>query len=1037
MDATRARVVAALEAQATRPRATYRVQFHRGFTFREATAVVPYLAALGVSHLYASPYLKARPGSTHGYDIVDHGVLNPEIGSEADYDAMVRALGDHGLGQILDIVPNHMGIGAEGNKWWLDVLENGPASPYAPFFDIDWKPLKEELRNKVLLPVLGDQYGQVLENQELTLAFDRATGSFWITYYENRWPVAPGSVARILEHRQDALASALGAPAPVGAGAPPPDPASVSPALAEYQSIVTAIHNLPPREETDPAKVALRHREKEVIKRRLAAICEAEPAVCRFIEENIQLVNGRKGEPRSFDLLDEILSEQAYRLAYWRVAAEEINYRRFFDVNDLAAIRMNDPQVFESTHRLVLDLLRTGKVQGLRIDHPDGLFDPLGYFRTLQRARIRQVCEAEVGAAPGGEGQARSALVERAVAEIETLGQADPASAAARPLFLVVEKILGPGEPLPAQWPVWGTTGYEFLNVLGGLFAARDEARRLDEMYERLIGRRIHFPDLVYECKKLIMYVSMASETNVLGHQLNRLSERNRWSRDFTLYSLTQALREIIACFPVYRTYICATKDLASERDRAYVEQAVHAARHRNPAIDASIFGFIRDVLLLRFPSRLSEEDRAMQREFVMKFQQVTGPVMAKGVEDTAFYRYNRLVSLNEVGGEPERMGTTAAEFHRMNWERLERWPGSLATTSTHDTKRSEDVRARIHVLSEVARDWRGAVALWRRMNARRKVVVEGAPAPDANDEYLLYQTLVGSWPLEGATGEALAAYRERIQAYMAKATREAKVNTSWINPNPDYDGAVRDFVAALLEESPGNRFVPELAAFVGRIARPGLVNSLAQTVLKLLSPGVPDVYQGTEVWDLSLVDPDNRRPVDYALRARALDDLRARSAQEGLQALATELAGRLEDPRTKLFVVHRALEARRQAPGLFHRGAYLPVEAEGARAAHVIGFVRHRPEGDEPFGTALAVVPRLATRLVRSPEALPLGPEAWGDTFVPLPVEVGARRFVNRFTGARLSVSQRGGHAGFPLAALLSQFPVALLVSAGEESFA
>lgn len=1031
MDTTRARILTRLEAGVARPRATYRVQFHKAFTFRDAAAIAPYLAALGVSHLYASPFLKARPGSTHGYDIVDHGVLNPEIGSEADYDAMAAALREQGLGQILDIVPNHMGVGDEANRWWLDVLENGPASPYAPFFDIDWNPLKEELRNKVLLPVLGDQFGQVLENQELQLTLDEQ--GFWVRYHDRRFPIAPRSVARILEHRIEQLAQALGTPAPVGAGAPS-EPATVPQALAEYQSIITAIDNLPPREETDPVKVALRHREKEVIKRRLVALCQEEPRILEFIKDNVRIFNGSKGDPRSFDRLDELLADQAYRLAYWRVAAEEINYRRFFDVNDLAAIRMNDARVFEATHRLVLDLVKAGKVHGLRIDHPDGLFDPLGYFQALQRARIRQEVEAEVGGGGDGAGESRSALVERLVADLGALAAVDPASVVARPLFLVVEKVLGPGEPLPAQWPVSGTTGYEFLNVLGGLFVAKDETRRIDEVYERLIGRRIPFRDLVYECKKLIMYVSMASETNVLGHELNRLSERNRWSRDFTLYSLTQALREIIACFPVYRTYVSPTKDLVSDRDRAYVEQAVHAAKRRNPAIDASIFDFIKNVLLLRFPTRLSEEDRAMQREFVGKFQQVTGPVTAKGVEDTAFYRYNRLVSLNEVGGEPDRMGTTAAEFHRMNWERLERWPGSLATTSTHDTKRSEDVRARITVLSEVARDWRAAVSLWRRMNARKKAEVDGAPAPDANEEYLLYQTLVGSWPLEGASGEALAAYRERIQAYMAKATKEAKVNTSWVNPNPGYDGAVRDFVAALLDDAPGNRFLPELAAFAGRITRFGLMHSLAQTVLKLASPGVPDIYQGTEWWDFSLVDPDNRRPVDYPSRARALEAMRARIAEDGPGPLAAELAASLADPRTKQFVLHRTLEARREAPELFHRGAYLPLEAEGSRAAHVLGFVRHRPDGGEPFGTVLAVVPRLATRLVRTPEGLPVGPDVWGDTFVPLPVEVGGHAFVNRFTGERLSVEQRGGRAGLLLAALLAQFPVALLVSAGSE---
>ncbi len=1006
------RVTEVLATSAVPLCSTYRIQFNTGFTFRDAAAIVPYLAALGVSHLYASPYLKARPGSMHGYDIADHGSLNPEIGSEADYEAMVETLHAHGMGQLLDVVPNHMGIAGSSNAWWADVLESGPGSPHAGFFDIDWDPIKPELRNTVLLPVLGDQYGRVLENQELVLAFEQ--GGFWITYHEHRWPIAPETFTQLLELRIDELTAALG-----------PD----NPALQEYRSVITAVNNLPRREETDPARVAERQREKEVIKRRLAALCEAEPEVCRFVEENVRIFNGTRGDPRSFDRLDRLLTDQAYRLSYWRVAAEEINYRRFFDINDLAALRMDNPAVFEATHRLVLDLLARGRVDGLRIDHPDGLFDPRGYFRALQRARVRQVGEQLLEEYPDADGDGREARLAALLARFDALLDADPAAPDARPLFTVVEKILGPGEPLPESWPVSGTVGYEYLNALGGLFVDASRAAGLDELYARIVGDRVSFPDLVYECKKLIMRTSMASETNVLGQQLNRRSERNRWSRDFTLYSLTQAIREIIACFPVYRTYINGAADEVSDRDRAYIELAVQRAKRRNPAGDPSIFDFVRDVLLLRFPDSLGEEDRALQRDFVMKFQQVTGPVMARGLEDTAFYRYNRLVSLNEVGGNPEQVGVPPEAFHRLNRERLERWPGSLAATSTHDTKRSEDVRARIHVLSEVAMEWRTAVSLWRRLNRRKKALVDGQPAPDANDEYLLYQTLVGSWPLGEVDAAALAAYRERIQDYMTKATREARVNTSWINPNAEYDAAVRGFVAAILEDTPANRFLPALRAFQARIVPYGLLNALAQTVLKLASPGVPDVYQGTELWDLSLVDPDNRRPVDYATRRALLEGLRERIAASGgdLVTLARGLAERLTDGAVKLYVIHRGLTARQEHPELFARGAYLPITAEGARAAYVVAFARVGPGARAR--TAVAVAPRLSTRLTRGPAELPLGEGVWGDTWLPLPPEVATRRFLNRFTGERVEATERGGQPALPLAAVLANFPVALLL--------
>jgi (1->4)-alpha-D-glucan 1-alpha-D-glucosylmutase len=956
------------------PVSTYRLQFNRGFTFSDARRLVPYLHALGITDCYCSPLLKAVPGSPHGYDLVDPTLLNPDLGNEEEYGAFVQTLRNHAMGLILDVVPNHMGIAKSSNPWWSDVLENGPSSRYSTFFDIDWNPIKPELENKVLLPILGDLYGIVLENQEITLSHD--DGRFRLGYYEHTLPVSPESSARILRHRLETLIEQAG-----------PD----DPHVAELQSIINALAHLPRSSEREPHRVAERVRESAIIRKRLAAVVRESPAVRAFLEENVTRFNGVRGEPRGFDLLDDLLNDQCYRLAFWRVASEEINYRRFFDINELAAIRMEEPAVFAECHRFIFDLIRDGAVTGLRIDHVDGLYDPGEYLRQLQ-AGARTV-----------------------------LGLEAPS---ARPLFVVVEKILGSGETLPETWPVHGTTGYEFLNLVNGLFVDGSQARALDEIYERFIGRRMSGEDLAYECRQLIMRVAMSSEINALAHQVNVLSERDRLSRDFTLNSLTHAIREIIACFPVYRTYIPEETEGVMERDRQYIQSAVARAKRRNPALSGLVFDFVRDLLLNRGEDQ-RRQDHAERLGFVKKFQQTTSPVTAKGIEDTAFYIYNRLVSLNEVGGEPTQAGVPPDVFHKRMRERRARWATGLSTTATHDTKRGEDVRTRISVLSEAPQEWKAHALRWTKLNRGHKTEVEGHPAPDRNEEYLLYQTLVGAWPPGPPDAARYGSFCERIQAYALKALQEAKVHSSWVNPNKPYEDALRRFIEAILDRSRPNPFLDDFLPFQERIGQYGLWNSLAQVVLKIAAPGIPDFYQGTELWDLSLVDPDNRRPVDFEARAGALAAFGQVSEAAGPERgrLARELLAARADGRIKLYVTMVGLTYRRAHPALFQEGEYVPLETGGYHRARLLAFTRiHRDEA------VVAVVPRLLAGLGSDPLAPPTGSDVWKDTWVTVPSWRPDTRYLNLFTGELLPVRAEDDRQTLPLAEIFGEFPVALL---------
>jgi (1->4)-alpha-D-glucan 1-alpha-D-glucosylmutase len=938
------------------PSSTYRLQFNRNFTFAQARAIVPYLHSLGITDCYASPYFQARPESLHGYDITDHNKLNNAIGSREEYDAWIAELHAHGMGQVLDFVPNHMGIGEPQNLWWADVLENGPSSPYARYFDIDWRSLKSDLRDKVLIPILGDQFGRVLERGELQVHYD--AGRFYLKYFEHEYPLSPGTYRHVLQIALDQLAEHKD-----------------EDYYAELQSIFTALEYLPRRTEKDPERIAERAREKEVIKRRLERRCQEAPIVEEAIEKALTIINGTPGDPRSFDALDALLSDQAYRLAFWRVAAEEINYRRFFDVNDLAAIRMELPEVFEEAHRLLLELVRQGAVTGLRIDHPDGLYLPNEYFEKLQQ---------------------RAA---------EATGITLPANG--RAIYLVVEKILSGNEQLGADWPVHGTTGYDFMNDAVGVLVDTSAERAITGTFEKFIGHSLHFGHLVYAKKRLVMRLSLANDVNVLGAMFDRLSEENRWYRDYTLDVLTLAVREVIACFPVYRTYITPEGNV-SDADRAVIQRAVAAAKRRNPAIEESVFNFLRDILLFRFPENLDEKQRAEHAHFVLKFQQITGPIMAKGLEDTAFYIYNRLAALNEVGGEPQRFGLSLEAFHQRNTERQAHWPATMLATSTHDTKRSEDVRARMAVISEIPELWRHSLGKWRTANRRAKRRIDELDAPDGNEEYLLYQTLLGSWPLESwgeLSDEARQEYIGRIQQYMAKAMKEAKLNTSWVQPNEDWDSAVAAFIEKILTPGPHNRFLDSFLPVAEEVAQTGAINALSQVLLKLTSPGVPDFYQGNEIWDLSLVDPDNRRAVDYERRRALLESLGTVTPEQ--------LLGGWGDGRIKLFLTQQLLLFRRKDPELFEHGNYEPLATSGTFGDSCIAFARRWEKKQ-----IVVLAPRL-TKRVGFP---PIG-EAWKDTAVQLPKNLTALH--DLFTGDRSVAAEQ-----LPLSQAFARLPFSVLTS-------
>lgn len=975
------------EALTRFPTATYRLQLSGQLRFEDVGNLADYLADLGIGAVYLSPFFRARLGSTHGYDVVDHHQLDPQLGCEQDFAAMAEAVRAAGLGTMIDIVPNHMGVDDPHNAWWQDVLENGPGSMYAKYFDIDWSPPKDALRGKVLLPVLGDQFGKILEDQQLRLAYENQR--LVIRYHERSFPTDPQTWVPLLKQAlEDFVAPRLAVDVPE---------------RMELESIITALEHLPPRTDLGAEIVQQRVRENEVARRRLAALEESSEEVRRGLEQTIADYNGRKGETASFDKLESLVTEQPYRLCYWRVATDEINYRRFFDVDALAAIRVEDPEVFAAVHEMLLGFVAKGWVTALRVDHADGLLDPQQYLANLALA------------------------VRRAKGE-----EAETAPQPACLLYTLVEKILAHDETLPADWPVHGTTGYDFLNLLGGIFVDRLGAYSLRESYGRFIGQLDPFAQVLYESKRTILATSLSAELTMLSHQLDHVSEQHRWSRDFTRLSLFRALREVVACFPVYRTYIRPERGEVGDDDRRRILEAVRVAKRRNPAMSPTFFDFIGSVLLLEEPQGLSDEALEERRQFVSKFQQFTGPVTAKGLEDTAFYRYFPLASLNEVGGNPAMPGVSIEQFHRRIQEQASSWPHTMLTTGTHDTKRGEDVRARLNVLSEIPGEWEAAVRRWQEMNVAAHCELDAAAVPDANEEYLIYQTLVGTWPLEPLDGPAWQAYVERIIQYLDKALREAKLHTSWLNPYDEYDLGVANFIRATLVNS-DTPFAKDIDAFARSIADPGFVNSLAQTLVKMSAPGVPDFYQGVEFWDFNLVDPDNRRPVDFAVRREALAELRRRAGQD-VGPLTAELMRDWPDKRLKMFLIWQTLAFRRDNPQLFER-SYLPVFSEGPRKGNVCAFARV----DAPRW-ALCVVPRFVHEAWReagqgvsekSGRAWPLA-AWWDETLVLLPPEA-PRRWRHVITGDAIeSVESAEGGRALDVAAVLRSFPVALLV--GEE---
>jgi (1->4)-alpha-D-glucan 1-alpha-D-glucosylmutase len=943
-----------------RPLATYRLQFNLSFTFRDASAVIDYLHTLGIGDCYASSYLAAVPGSPHGYDVADPTHLNPELGSDADYEQWLASLERHGMGHLLDVVPNHMGIAKSANPWWLDVLENGPSSRFARVFDIEWHPVKPELADKVLIPILGDQYGAVLERQELTVA--NRHGTFAVRYYDEILPIAPDTFRLILGPALEAWIV--------------DHPGEES---DELQSVLTASDHLPSRSSRDEADIAARAREKEVVKRRLAALIDRSQAVRRYVDGCVTRLNGVAGQPRSFDWLDSVLNAQSYRLAHWRVASEEINYRRFFDVNQLAAVRMEDPAVFEEVHRFLFELIRRGGPTGLRIDHVDGLFAPGDYLQRLQ-SRISDIT--------GRDG----------------------------PYYIAVEKILSADEEMPSDWPVAGSTGYEFAAVVNNLFIDRRNERAIDEIYRRFTRDRTSFEELGYRSKKQVLHETMSGDINSLGHQLNRFSERDRHFRDFTLYNLISTLKDVIACFPVYRTYIDAVHPVTSG-DRARIRAAITCAKQRGPVVTRLVFDFLEHLLLKETPIAAAAQCEERAR-FIGKFQQITSPVAAKGIEDTVFYVFNRLLSLNDVGFDPTQFGLEPAAVHAWMDHRQRCWPSALSTLATHDSKRGEDVRARLNVLSEIPGAWKPAVAKWRSLNRRFKTEVRGEPAPDSNEEFFLYQTLIGMWPFERDDR-----VRERLREYMIKAMREAKVHSSWLSPDEEHERAVLRFVDAILDRRRSAVFLQSFEELWQRVAELGIYNSLSQLLIKITAPGVPDFYQGTEMWDFNLVDPDNRRPVDYARRRAVLEALDAAPSNPDL---VDELLRTRQDGRIKMFVIKRALAARAQRRDTFERGEYVPLQASGARRDSLFAFARTY-RGD----TVITCVPRLPAALIPDASTLPIGSAVWGDTILEVPAGASERftsPFVDLLTGARLDAAPGDGRILLPTALLFDRLPVALV---------
>ncbi|MFM7427873.1 MAG: malto-oligosyltrehalose synthase [Elainella sp.] len=924
------------------PTATYRIQFTADFGFDSARKIAPYLADLGISDLYASPIFKARAGSTHGYDVVDPTQLNPELGSPESFEALVQQLQQQQMGWLQDIVPNHMAY-ESSNQWLMDVLENGLSSTYVDYFDIAWTWPFEGNHEPILVPLLGNFYGECLENGELQLQYDQ--GILTINYHSLRIPLNIESYATLLTHNLGSLAKTLGRNHPV---------------FVRLLGILYSLKGI-----SSDITGQQRRDQVEFVRSLLWELYRDQDEVRAFLDANLQTFNGEVGQPESFDLLDALLTNQHFRLAFWKVGAEEMNYRRFFTVNELISVKVEEVKIFNATHALIFKLVDEGKFTGLRIDHIDGLYDPTEYLERLR---------AKVG-----------------------------------DLYITVEKILQPGEDLPQLWPIQGTSGYDYLNYVNSVFCQNQNQSALDQIYRDFTGQTQPIEDLVIEKKQLILEKNLAGDVDNLALLLKKISSRYRYGNDFTVNSLKRAISEVLTRFPIYRTYTAAE---VLDSDRPYIEQVIAAAQEQSPLLKNEL-QFIEKLLLLDYDATLTQAEKDQWLYWVMRLQQYTGPLMAKGVEDTVLYVYNRLLSLNEVGGDPARFGIDLAEFHRFNQHRQQHWPLAMSATSTHDTKRGEDVRARLNVLSEIPQEWQQQVQLWRELNQAHKVQSKHQTFPAPNDEYLLYQTIVGALPFAESEWQG---FRERLKDFMLKAIREAKVYTNWLRNNTAYESACLNFVEAILSEGENNSFLSAIRPFQQQVARYGVINSLAQTLLKLTTPGVPDFYQGSELWDFSLVDPDNRRPVDFSIRQVYLEEIKTRVLGD-IFALTPDLLAAPEDGRIKLFLVYQTLKARAAYPAVFQSGDYQPLSVTGRYADHVIAFARTAGET-----SVITVVPRFCTALVK-PGEYPLG-DCWQDTAIQLPAE-SSSSWKNLLTAQPISV----GHS-LPLSEVLQHFPVALLVS-------
>jgi len=922
------------------PKASYRIQFNPAFGFREAKKIVSYLDALGMSDLYASPIFKSRKGSLHGYDVVDPNRLNPELGTESQFEGLIRELKTQGMEWLQDIVPNHMAFDYE-NKMLVDVLENGQSSQYFHFFDIEWDHPYDSIKSRVLAPFLGRFYGESLEEGEIKLRYTK--NGLSLGYYDQALPLRLESYVHLLTYRLHLLKKKLGGD---------------HPDYVKLLGILYILKTLPSGEE-----VQERYDQIKFIKTTLWELYHNNQDMREFIRENIKIFNGKRGNPER----NELLSEQFFRLSFWKVATEEINYRRFFNINELLSLRIEDEDVFNHTHSLIFRLVQEGKITGLRMDHIDGLYDPTNYLK-----RIR-----------------------------ERAGE----------LYIVVEKILDLEEEPPSEWPVQGTTGYDFLNYVNGLFCKKEHEREFNRIYTSFSGLNVPYAELVSEKKRLILGKHMAGDVDNLAHLMKAISSRDRHGSDITIYGLKRALVEVMAQFPVYRTYI--GKGISREMDYAYIAAAIEKAKKSSPGL-LNELQFIGRFLLLDFGVYLSEEEKDLWIQFGMRFQQFTGPLMAKGFEDTTLYVYNRLLSLNEVGSNPQKFGISVGEFHHFIEKRSHHWPHSLNATSTHDTKRGEDVRARINVLSEIPREWERNINSWSKTNRRKKRKIHGRSVPDKNDEYFLYQTLIGAFPFDGE-GESQI-FRERVKQYIIKAVREAKVHTAWLKPDTDYENVFVSFVEEILSPNAGNIFLSEFVPFQKKVAHYGIFNSLSQILIKITSPGVPDFYQGTELWDLSLVDPDNRRPVDFESRGAFLREIREKESGNLLDLINTLLRTR-EDGRVKLFLIYRALKARNERPEVFRNGAYVPLEVAGRFKDHIIAFARK--QGKE---WAITIVPRFLTTLIREGED-PFGLEIWEDTHISFPEGI-AQGWKNMITGQQVNDGRK-----LIIGEVLTHFPVALLM--------